>query len=337
MKHNFFSKFINYLSFGLKNAENKMFGENKDDSNIISVNQNIEDEKLSKSLINGEVTQEVKNLRYRTYKICNESKKYEYVGEGKAFKKKNIENVNVENSENYDIILVQNNIEYGKTISECLDDIDGSVSNEFLLKISYKNYPRYKLETFVNKIVLKLIDSTHHQIDLYCSSEPNTDNFISKSFVSELKRILEMKVRSDIMDIETIEFTTYNCSLQDDLVKYEYDNVFFRDITLYNNSFILKFKCHLKNEPIKLIEHYKEKEVDEKYLTKEKKDVIFNLSEIDNKEYTCEECGKKMSNRRFLVDGSDTEFFDAQITKETFGRFLCKDCLRKILEEKMDN
>ena len=95
--------------------------------------------------------------------------------------------------------------------------------------------------------------------------------------------------------------------------------------------------------------------MDEKYQNNEKKDVIFNLSEIDKKEYVCAECGKVITNEAHLkpnkgsdyeiiigedgiehykTDNEAGEFYDAQITLETYGKVLCKDCLDKLIKEK---
>ena len=337
MIKNVVKKICDGIAFGFKNAEKEIFGENNSDSNIISVNQNVENEKLSRALLNGEETQEVKNLRYRTYKIFEKSKDFEYIGNGMAVKKKK-RDADVENSEGMEIVVVQKNFELPKTLDEYVKLLNDDVKNDYIIKLSYKSSPRFRFEQFIHQIVAKKIDETHHQIDLYCPSYADMNIPFSRSFVNELNNIYSNKFRSNILDIDNIDFVTQYCYTANDLIKYSYDNIFFREIIFYKNSFILKFKAHLKNEPINLIKSYEVKEVDDKYNNKEKKDVVFNLSEIDNKEYICEECGKKMNNKNFLINGSDIEFFDAQIIKETYGKTLCKDCLMKVLEkEKASN
>ena len=118
---------------------------------------------------------------------------------------------------------------------------------------------------------------------------------------------------------------------------------------------VIKFKAHLKNEPVDLTARFYDKTMDEKYQNNEKKDVIFNLSEIDKKEYVCAECGKVITNEAHLkpnkgsdyeiiigedgiehykTDNEAGEFYDAQITLETYGKVLCKDCLDKLIKEK---
>ena len=75
---NFFKRFIYGFSYGLKSAENEMFM-TKSSSNVdSSYVKQIRDVNVGKDLMKGEVSQEVKDLRYSTYTIYKESKNYEY-------------------------------------------------------------------------------------------------------------------------------------------------------------------------------------------------------------------------------------------------------------------
>ena len=64
---------------GMKNTENEIFtqlgGSTVADSTI---NQEAHTSRVSKALLKGELTQEVKELRYRTYTVDREAKNYEY-------------------------------------------------------------------------------------------------------------------------------------------------------------------------------------------------------------------------------------------------------------------
>ena len=59
---------------------------NKDGSNGIVMEDKIEQNSLLNSLLRGEVTQEVEELRYETYKAEEESNNYKYIGNGVAMK-----------------------------------------------------------------------------------------------------------------------------------------------------------------------------------------------------------------------------------------------------------
>ena len=67
------------LPFGLKAAGDEIMGGGEADQAGTEINQQVTDKRVAKHLLKGEVTQEVEELRYRTYKVANDSEKYKYV------------------------------------------------------------------------------------------------------------------------------------------------------------------------------------------------------------------------------------------------------------------
>ena len=81
-------KILYALPFGMKAADEEIMGGNSSSSDEgQSVHQQVSDERVAKHLLKGEITQPVKELRYRTYKVDDEAKNYEYLGGGTAIKK----------------------------------------------------------------------------------------------------------------------------------------------------------------------------------------------------------------------------------------------------------
>ena len=74
------------LPFGLKGADSEIFGSKTNSENGTEISQEVSDERLGKHLLKGEVTQSVEELRYKTYKVANESKNYNFIGNGNAIK-----------------------------------------------------------------------------------------------------------------------------------------------------------------------------------------------------------------------------------------------------------
>ena len=76
-------KFYNILyslPFGLKGAEDEMLSQKSSlNTDNVGVHQVINENRLSKDLLKGEVTQQVEELRYRDYKVSKESKKYKFI------------------------------------------------------------------------------------------------------------------------------------------------------------------------------------------------------------------------------------------------------------------
>lgn len=76
---NFIKRFFYAIPFGIKGADNVIISQNSSNqTDNIGVVQVLQENRLSKDLLKGEVTQQVEELRYKDYKVYNESKKYKY-------------------------------------------------------------------------------------------------------------------------------------------------------------------------------------------------------------------------------------------------------------------
>ena len=76
------------LLYGMKATEDVVFHQSgSGDGDGTSISKQVEDTRVSKALLKGEVTQEVEELRYRTYLVDKESKCFEYYAPTLAIKK----------------------------------------------------------------------------------------------------------------------------------------------------------------------------------------------------------------------------------------------------------
>lgn len=342
------------LMYGLKTTETEILTQKGAQSDKqISINQNVDAEKMSRALLNGQETQAVKELRYRTYKVADEAEKLDYITNGLVIPKQDRKHVYIDETEGYKTILIQNNEELGLGVLDELNRINSYGEQlKYVLQITRNFVPRFRIEEFTSKLVVKEIDNNHVQLDFYSTIYPNEHKYTSKGFINEINKIKDNGLKSDVIDFEELKFITQKAHGVRDLMEYKFDNIFFKKIDIFDGNFVIKFKAHLKNEPIDLTKRFYNEEMDERYNNKDKKDVIFNLSEIDKKEYTCSECGKILTNDSFLnvnksnghnsfidsdgiehYDGDDLEFYDAQITLETYGRVICKKCINKLIKE----
>ena len=64
-------RLLRALPFGLQGAEREIMGSSNTGEDGTVITQEVSDERVSKHLLKGEVTQEVEELRYRTYKVAN--------------------------------------------------------------------------------------------------------------------------------------------------------------------------------------------------------------------------------------------------------------------------
>lgn len=346
------------LFYGMKSTEDTVLHQTGlTNSPGTSVIKEIDDQRISKALLKGEVTQQVEELRYRTYKVDKESKDFEYYAPTLALKKdrqdKNF--MKYDDSDGLELITIQPNDVLVETVSETLEQVGGrGKRTQYRIKIKRNFVPRYKIEEYITRLDVKKLDENHVILDMYVSKYPNDKDFKSKGFVREVEKIRDEKIKSDILDYEEISFITNHAYKLNDMVKFVFKNIWFREVIEFDGHYILKFKASLQQDTLDLTKKYFSKTMEEKYKNKEKKEVILNPFEHNQIQvYKCQECGKEIILDNELMEqlnvyqGRDIteenfenenpqvlEFMDMQISEQTFGKRLCSDCLKKYLKDK---
>ena len=316
----------------------------------------VDDTRVSKALLNGEITQEVEELRYRTYKVDKETKTFEYFAPTLALKrdKQDTKFLKYDDSDGLELITVQPNDFLVETVSETLEQVGGrGKRTQYRIKIKRNFIPRYKIEEYITRLDVKKLDDKHVILDMYVSKYPNDKDFKSKGFVREVEKIRDEKIKSDILDYEEISFLTNHAYKMDDMVKFVFKNIFFREVVEFDGHYILRFKASIQQDTIDLTKIFYSKTMDEKYKNKVKKEVILNFNDYLVKNvYKCDECGKEVVLDKEMIDALEAyegrditqekietdnpqvlEFMDMQISEQTFGKCLCSDCLKKHLKE----
>lgn len=295
--------FLYSLPFGLKGADIEIFGQ-KDSSNgsNITIQQQINEKKLSDALLQGEVTQEVEELRYRTYKVAKESENYNYLGEGIAIKEKKVN----QPQEFY----VKNHI-ICESVGHELNRVGDYSVDRYLLKVKYSDIPRFKLEKYCQNIKVNL---KNKKISLYF--EKNTDEPEIRMFLNEMESITKGKKSELISYPIEFSFTT-----NDTFLNYKFQGVTYETIISNQFEYILEynFKEYFEED---ITKKFYSKTMDEKYQNKECKNVNLSLIETQRKRY-CSSCGKEI------------DLYDGDITEKTYGYPLCNDCIKKLDEFKI--
>ena len=344
--------------YGMKSTEDKMFHQtgltNSTGSSII---KEVDNQRVSKALLKGEVTQQVEELRYRTYKVDKESKTFEYYAPTLALKKdgQDTKFIKYDNSDGLELITSQLNDVLVETVGETLEQVGGrGKRTQHRIQIKRNFVPRYKIENYITRLDVKKLDESHVILDIYVSKYPNDKDFKSKGFVREIEKIRDEKIKSDILDYEEISFITHHAYKLNDMIKFVFKNIWFREVIEFDGHYVLKFKASLKQDTLDLTKKYFSKTMEEKYKNKEKKKVVLNLFDYNQIQvYKCQECGKEIILDNELIDqinvyqGRDIteenfenenpqvlEFMDMQISEQTFGKRLCSDCLQKYLKDK---
>lgn len=205
-----------------------------------------------KDVLEQKVTQEVQELRYTSYKVAKESKKYRYVGNGKVVKKTESQlsekHGAIDESDNLPIILIQDNSLICEDILTSLNEVNNTESkkvfHDYTIKIERDVMPRFRIENYIKKLVLKQADG-NYVIDLYCSKYPSQfSEKKDRAFLSELKHIKDGLVRnSDVFDFQTLSFITTNAWGVDDWIKFSFNDFELDEINEYDGNYVIRLGC----------------------------------------------------------------------------------------------
>ena len=300
------------LGFGMKNAESEMLLSKNSSNSESSYVQQIKEQNVGKDLLKGEVTQEVEDLRYSTYKVYKESNNYEYLGNGVAIKKeKNDFNINK-------FSFVQRNKIFCKSVYESFDETKDEDADKFTLIIGYETSPRFKLERFAECLTVcgtnGNVDITFRFNKAYDLSSP-----ITKMFYNELMKLEDSERGNEIYsnNISNLCFTTYKAQGEDDFIMYVFNNLQPKNYELLDQYVNITFTTNDFTRQ-DLTEKFFSKNQQDKYEMKISKEKNISFLVPESK-YKCSECGEEMNQ------------FDYEITSYDFGRGLCLKCLEKYL------
>lgn len=348
------------LFYGMKVTEDNIL--HQDSGGLgggTNINKHVEDRKLSKALLKGEVTQEVEELRYRTYLIDNESKSFTYYAPTLALREKQQKkNYKYDDSDGLELITSQPNDEIVKKLTEDIVNFGTEpLKCEHRIKVEYDGFiPRFRLDNYITRLDVKRLDENHAILDAFVPIYAKPDDFKTQGFLNEIKKIKNEGVRSDMVNIEKISFTTYRAYKLANLIKFVFKNIHLREIKEFDGHYILRFKSSIEQDTVDLTKTFYSKSMDEKYKAKEKKDVSVNMADyMTTQLYKCEECGKEVLYDMELMaelepyqgrDITDIEsenpnpivldFMDMQISEQTLNKRLCSSCLKKyVLENKI--
>ena len=288
------------LSIAVSNVQKTALGQEKVQlsSGNSKQERKLEQTNLMQALLNGEVTQEVKNLRWRTYLIMQASKgvKSNVVGWTKdengdevpviEMSTTNyhdaIDKVKVDTTDPYELkMVVKNDFEslglqdmIGDDKNESIAAIDfaTAIKAEKPIQIKRHTVPQFELEAYANRVNIRKVDYNTVMLEFCVSKYPNVDNRTSRLFVSEVKKVMEGK-RSSMLDIDEVTFITYNTIGSPDFLEYSYVITGFNKVIEFDGSYIIKFLGSITTNGVNILEKYRDEALDFKYLNKEKKSI----------------------------------------------------------------
>ena len=268
------------LFFGMKKVDKLMTSNQKDLNDSVFEVTDDGGGGVFKDIFQQKVTQEVEELRYSSYEVAKQSKKYKYIGNGKVIKKNvelNEKHCSVDESDELTIILIQDNLlvceDVLSTLNEVNDKQNKKIHNDYTLKIERDIVTRFRIEEYIKKFVLKLSDG-NYVLDLYCSKYPRQfSERKDRSFISELKRIKNGDIRnSDIFEFDKISFITSNAWGVDDWYRFVLNDFEFYNILEYDGNYIIRLGCQSEIFMENILEKIYSESADKKYHNKEKKE-----------------------------------------------------------------
>ena len=297
------------VSIALSNVEKNAFSQTNEglsaDANQV---QTINQGKISDSLINGEITQEVMDLRWRMYKVMEATDSVKanikgYTKDGQPIyemskKNLNIKKPNLDPFDSYSIEMIVDNGDVVKSVSEGIDtrvkeinthinsNLDENVSlgsisghdyftqekNDKPIKLTRNVNPKFYLEQYTKTLKIRKIDKTKRLLEFYVSSYPDEYNRTSRLVISTIKKEIDNKtIYNSFLDIKTTSFVSNKTQGVNDNYIFEYDNMVYDKIVTHNGHFIIKFIADIKTDGEYIMEEYRQSILDEKYVNKEKK------------------------------------------------------------------
>lgn len=230
--------------------------------------QHDEQDSVYKDLLKGEVTQEVRELRHEMYYSERASHKYKYIGNGVVTKKNTLFDYSgkIDRSDGFDVQILQPNTEDTGSLSDNMAERDYRLKNkkEFTIVIDRNFLPKFKLEQYTTKLVVKRINETAVMLDFYTPVYEQQFNRVHKPFLNELDRIYQGDVKSDVIDFKSVEFISFGAYGTDDLKFYKYNNVEFDNILKFDGDYVLKFTADIVSDGDDLIDEFYCKEEQEK-------------------------------------------------------------------------
>lgn len=299
------------LFYSMRSADKMLATSSTDDeldpNSIGGIEQQQEKKSVYQDLLKGVVTEEVRELRHEMYYAERKSREYQYSGGGTAKKTTMFDyKGNVDKSDGYKIKIVQQNEVIPTSLSDSgvvvygdkydVEDNLGTFlrnrtrsEKEYRIKIERENYiPRFRIENYLTKLVVKEVEGDVVMIDLYINKYYNKLEPTSKLFHAEMERIyqgIDMGSEgNDTLKFSEIHFITKNAYGSPDLVELSYKDFSFDTILEYDGHYVLKFFAKENNKHDIVEEFYNEATAKKCENNEMREGATLNMADLFNKE-----------------------------------------------------
>lgn len=282
--------------YGLKDADDVISTKASYGSSDSEIVQTQVKDNVYNDLLQGHETQRVKELRDEFYRTIDKASKLKVnISVGGNFeedfdnpdmemtatsvKKTALDfvcKIDVFNPENLHLKCIQDNMlvpeKNAFSVGGLLDDKHVSI-----FKIQRDGFiPRFKIEDYATKVVIRVIDNNTSYLDFYVSTYASQFGFVYKPdgkvkkdnsalLISELKRLLEKQIRtSDVVEISEFSFDSEKAYGVANPCHFEFDNIEYVSTNTFDGSFVITLKANNRVFGLSAIEKYHTDELDEK-------------------------------------------------------------------------
>ena len=151
------------------------------------------------------------------------------------------------------------------------DDMMSTFKDAKTLYFKREFRPKFELETYVKKMLVRNISDSEKLLELYVSEYADEYNRKSRLFINEVKRAMKNPRFTDMLDITKVNFISDKTIGTEDGLEYEYEIIKFDKIIKFNGSYVIKFIAKPIINGDNIFEKYKLADLEERYLNKEAK------------------------------------------------------------------
>lgn len=293
--------FTHGLAYGMKGADEVISTKASYGSSESAIIQTQLIDNIYNDLLQGEETQRVKEMRDEYYRTINEASKINVSVDIKGgnfdndFENSNIEmsansrkktaldfvcKIDVYNPEKLHLKCIQDNVLVPKESAFNSGSLlDGDSVSIFGIKRE-DFIPRFRIENFTNKLVIRNIDDKTSYLDFYISmyasqfgftyTKGKNDNIEIKKdnsslLISELNKLMKKELRtSDIVEFKELKFQTEKAYGVPNPSTFVFNNIKYIGVNVFDGNFVITLKADNVLNGYSAIEKYHTDELDEK-------------------------------------------------------------------------
>lgn len=256
---------------------------------------------LSNALEKGEVTQEVRELRWRYYKILDRVEDMDInidsvdpnnddfdldsieISERDGSRSIDQSKLLKDMNDNYKVELVLENNNEGLGMSDVIERAKDqeqiskedyeTLKNQKPLYVGREYRKKFEIEEFTEKLHVKdLKDENRKLLEFFVPAYKDGYSKRKTLFLSEIKKAMKNPKLCDFLEIENVGFISHNTLGTKNNREFIYEIENFHKITEFSGYYVIKFKAKVVSNGESVIEKYREEELDKKYENKERKD-----------------------------------------------------------------